>query len=138
MLIYSLLLIIILFLPIRIYIKRKKFKSKVEEVFGVRESLSKDDFYEIYYKPKKIKKSIVIEILNILENILPIEIGKLNPNDSFVGNLKFLWKNMDDYADIDIVEKIESKFRIIITDEEAMNLKTLEDIILFVADKDIK
>lgn len=138
MIIYTLIFLISLFFTIKTIKRYTNLKYKADEAFKGRQILSKEDFYRTYYDSSNIPKSLIIEILEILEHILPIEIGKLNPNDSFVGNLNFLWKYIDDYADIEIVEEIENKFKIIISDEEAKNSKSIHDIILLVAEKVIK
>ncbi|MCG6146698.1 hypothetical protein LFX15_00250 [Leptospira levettii] len=77
----------------------------------------------------------MFETLFILDDLLPIETNKLYPKDSFTGNLNFIWKYTDDFTDIEIIERLENKFNIKITDEEAKNLECFDDIVKLVSIK---
>ncbi|XDD45912.1 acyl carrier protein [Leptospira sp. WS39.C2] len=77
----------------------------------------------------------MIETLCILDDLLPIPTNKLHPNDSFTGNLNFLWKYADDFTAIEIIERLETNFNIEITDEEAINLNCFDDIVKLVLKK---
>ncbi|MCW7479544.1 acyl carrier protein [Leptospira kanakyensis] len=77
----------------------------------------------------------MIETLCILDDLLPFATNKLYPNDSFTGNLNFIWKYTDDFTDIEIIERLENHFNIKISDEEAKNLKCFDDIVNLVSKK---
>jgi len=53
------------------------------------------------------------------------------PDDDFSKNLRYLFE-FDSMADVEIIESIESKFFIHISDIEAERIKTINDLVLFV------
>ncbi|MCW7468552.1 acyl carrier protein [Leptospira kanakyensis] len=55
--------------------------------------------------------------------------------DSFTGNLNFLWKYTDEFTDIEIIERLENNFKIEISNEEAKNINSFDDIVKLVAKK---
>ncbi|WP_167481657.1 hypothetical protein [Leptospira montravelensis] len=47
----------------------------------------------------------------------------------------FLWKYTDEFADIEIIERLENNFKIEISNEEAKNLNSFDDIVKLVTKK---
>jgi acyl carrier protein len=64
-----------------------------------------------------------------------LDAARLLPSDDFTGNLRFVWRGIDDWADVEIVEQLEKRFEISVSDSEAANCKTVSDLIYLVAGK---
>jgi acyl carrier protein len=60
--------------------------------------------------------------------------SQLISEDDFSQNLSFLWA-WDSMADVEIVNQLEEKFHIKITDNEAEQAHTVKDIVLLVSRK---
>jgi acyl carrier protein len=58
----------------------------------------------------------------------------LHDEDDFSKNLNFFWE-FDSLADVEIISALEKKFGVNITDEEAENAHTVNDIVNLVARK---
>ncbi|KZN68188.1 hypothetical protein N473_07125 [Pseudoalteromonas luteoviolacea CPMOR-1] len=112
----------------------KKREAQIDKIFEGRDSLEPEEFYEKYYGSTDISKAIVVDILVILETVLEIELSRLLPSDDFSQNLRYLFE-FDSMADVDLVESLERKFLIKISDIEAENIKTIEDLVMFVSNK---
>ena len=107
----------------------------MDKIFSKRERLTKDAYYEQYYKDDDaVPKSIVTGVLDVLEAHLATDLSRLQPSDSFTSNLKYLYE-MDDMAEVEIVMSLESDFEIKISDEEAQNMRRVDDIMRLVARK---
>ncbi len=97
-------------------------------------SLSPHEFYETYYSDKAVSEDVVIDIINILETEIETDHSRLIPSDDLSENLRYLFE-FDSMADIAVIESVERKFSIKISDMEAENIKTINDLVLFVNSK---
>ncbi len=107
----------------------------MDKIFSKRERLTKDAYYERYYKDDDaVPKDIVTGVLDVLEAHLATDLSRLQPSDSFAQNLKYFFE-IDDMADVEIVLSLESDFDIKISDEEAKSMHRVDDLMRLVARK---
>ena len=66
---------------------------------------------------------------NILQEHLGYDLSRIYKEDDFTTNLALFFE-LDDMVDVEIVMALEEEFSIKITDDEAKNAHTIEDIIL--------
>ena len=104
-------------------------KKKIESIFTGRERLSRKEFYEKYFSGTEIPEELVTKVIDILEAHLGYDLSRLYKEDDFKTNLAHFFV-MDDMSSVDIVVTLEEDFSIKITDDEAKNAHTIEDIIL--------
>ena len=130
----------IIITPIMIIIGGKKAREqeqkRIDDFNKDRESLSPEAFYERYFKYKGISKEVVIEIRKIIENIFDFDLSGLKDTDELFKDLKFLFDS-DSMADTELIIMIEEKFDIKITDADAQEIKTVNDLVMLV-DKKVK
>ncbi|TGK81343.1 acyl carrier protein [Leptospira noumeaensis] len=134
MIVYVTILIVFFYFIGMILFKKRRYDSSFNLVFKERVTLTKNHFFQTFYKDK-IPEFIVIQTLSILDELLPFDTSKLYPDDSFTGNLNFLWKYTDEFTDIEIIERLENNFNIEISNEEAKNINSFDDIVKLVAKK---
>jgi acyl carrier protein len=128
--------VVIVLIAISLLIKKedKRREVEIDKIFEGRIKLTPDEFYEEYYNDKGIPKYIILDILKLLEDELEADLSRLIPDDDFSKNLRYLFE-FDSMADVEIIESIESKFSITISDTEAENIKTINDLVLFVKNR---
>jgi acyl carrier protein len=132
---YAIVIIVILIAAIMWgKIDDKNRDIEIVKIFKGRESLSPREFYEKYYGDRDISEYVVVNIIKILETTLDTELSRLTPSDDLSENLRYLFE-FDSMADVDIVESVESRFAIKISDTEAENINTINDLVLFVSSK---
>ena len=134
--IYSLLLFLGLVALVWFEIRRSERarKRKLTDTFAGREPLTPEQFYQRYYADSGIAPEVVLAIHRILEQELETALPYLQPQDSFAGNLRFLFE-FDSMADVALLLAIEDHFQISFTDEEAKATRTVAELIQSVADK---
>src|SRR5262245_40452735 len=125
-------LVVIGAIPFAIYSSRKK-KKKYDAAFGGREPLDEGIFYERYFKSLGVPFYVVIGVRKSLQEVLQDDLSQLSSKDDFTRNLSFFFE-YDSMADVEIVEKLQ-EFRIKISDKEAGEAHTVEDIVLLVWNK---
>jgi len=101
----------------------KRRNKELENVFGGRQELDEQDFYERYFESKGIPFYIVRKIREILEEVLNADLSRLSAEDDFSKNLNFFWQE-DSLADVEIFEKIEEEFEIKFYQSDFENLET--------------
>jgi len=120
-------LLIVLGIPLALWEGRAK-RKKMELAFAGREPLSEDSFYERYIQSRGVPANVVVKIRRILEDELNADLSRLSAEDDFSRNLSFFWE-YDSLADVEIVMRLEEEFSIKITDAEAGQTRTVEDIV---------
>ena len=128
---YAIIIILVIVVAFSIRSDSKGRAVKINKIFEGRESLSSDSFYDKYYSEKGVSRNIVLETLKLLESELEADLSKLIPEDDFSANLRFLFE-FDSMADVSLIEGIENTFSIKITDAEAESIKTINDLIFFI------
>ena len=114
----------------------KKIKNEVEEFKRNREYLSPEKLYDDFKDHNSVSKELFTNILNCIYEEFDLEIaGYIRLDDDFETKLSFIWKFYDEWKDIELLEKIENKFQIKITDTEAKSIITVKDLILLVKRK---
>ena len=111
-----------------------KRNKKIEEIFAGRARLTDEEFYKQYYGESNISEDIVLRVTTILGDHLDADHSRLDKDDSFLTNLAFFFDD-DDMVDVEIIIALEHVFSIEISDEEAINMHSVDDIIQFVVRK---
>ncbi|MDT7540693.1 MAG: hypothetical protein QOE33_597 [Acidobacteriota bacterium] len=103
-------------------------RRKTAAAFAGRARLDEHTFYRRYFMSRGVPEFIVSQTKKILEDELDADLSRLAPEDDFTKNLSFLF---DDYSlsGVYIVERLEKEFYIKISDAEAADAHTFEDII---------
>jgi len=114
--------------------ERVQKQKKIAALFHDREPLSPQSFYEKHYQNTGIPFEIVEKIKKILENVLEADLSCLYASDDFSENLSFFWA-FDSIADVELILSLEEEFSIKITDSEAQQTHTIDDIIKLVVSK---
>lgn len=108
--------------------------KKLDAEFSGREPLNDQSFYEMYFRSRGVPPDVVITVRRILEEEFDLDLSRLSAKDDFARNLSFIV----DHGSLDAVEvviRLEDEFGIKITDAEAQQTTTVEDIINMVSDK---
>jgi len=116
------------------FIERSLTRRQVERVLNGRPRLSEDEFFMTYYHASGIPKETIRGVLDVLGAELQLDVSRLLPADSFSGNLRDL---IDSHSleDVAIVEGLEKRFGVNITDGEAESAHTVHDIIVLMNQK---
>ena len=109
-------------------------KRKIDQAFSGRQPLTSALFYDNFFRQKGVSKDIVYGVREILEEQLSADLSCLHAEDDFSKNLKFFFEG-DSMVDVSIVVALEERFEIKITDLEAEQAHTVEDIINLVSKK---
>ena len=114
--------------------ERKKKQRELEQVFAGREPLDDSQLWERYFKQQGVAPETVVKIRQIFSDILEADFSRIRDTDDFSKELAFFW-DFDSMADVELVQELEDRFGITITNAEAERMKTLRDIVLTVHDK---
>jgi acyl carrier protein len=109
-------------------------RKAIENCFKGRTPLMSELFYEQHFANTGIPSEIVLGVKEVLEYELGADLSRMKKSDDFSKNLNFFW-NYDSLASVSIVCALEDKFSIKISDQEAENAQTIEDVILLVHQK---
>ena len=123
--------IIALAVVVWIFFEKRRVDRQFENIFFGRSSLSDNDFYAAFYQDSGIPYELVAGVRKVLAEELHMDVSRLIPNDDFSRNLRFLLDN-DSMIDVALVEGLEKHFNIAISDQEAENIKTVQDLIWFI------
>ncbi|MCQ9379499.1 acyl carrier protein [Methyloversatilis sp. XJ19-49] len=116
------------------FFERRRVDREFENTFCGRESLSNDDFYAAFYNDSGIAREIVTGVRQIIADELQFDVSRMTPVDDFSRNLRFLLDS-DSMIDVALVEALEKRFEIEISDKETEDIKTVHEIITFVHGK---
>jgi acyl carrier protein len=108
--------------------ERRQRQRKMEEAFVGRSPLPGAEFYERFFRAQGIPEDIVMGVRRVLEEQLDAELSRLVASDDFSRNIGFFF-DFDSMADVEIVCALEETFSINISDEEAANAHTIQDIV---------
>ena len=131
---YKVVLFIVLIALALYFYDKNKHNKKSSKVFEGRESLTNQEFYNLYFKKNNTPEYIVIGVKEILEEQLGESLEKLSAEDDFSKNINFFFER-DSMADVEIVICLENKFNIAIEDSEAVETHTVRDIVNLVWQK---
>ncbi|MFQ3249482.1 MAG: acyl carrier protein [Glaciecola sp.] len=109
-------------------------KKRLDEAFEGRAKLTCSEFHGKYFKELDVDLAVVEGVRSIFEEQFDADMSQLISEDDFSQNLSFLWA-WDSMADVEIVNQLEEKFHIKITDNEAEQAHTVKDIVLLVSRK---
>jgi acyl carrier protein len=130
----ALITLLVLAIVVWLYIEKRQVRSQVEATFRDRPHLSEDEFFAAHYQNSGIPRDVVVGVRKVLSDELQIDISRLTPSDDLSKNLRFL---MDSYSmvDVAIVESLEMRFGIAISDSEAERTRTVDDVIRLIHQK---
>lgn len=114
-----------------LFFEKRRVDREFEDTFRGRESLSNDNFYAAFYQDSGISREVVTGVRQVLADELRVDVSRIIPGDDFSRNLRFLL-DTDSMVDVALVEALEKRFRIAISDKEAEGTKTVHDIITIV------
>src|SRR5262245_36308353 len=119
--------VIVIGIPIAIWTAKAK-KKKIEEAFAGRPPLDERTFYETYFESHGVPFFVVSKVREILESELSADLSRLSAGDDFSQNLSFFW-DYESAAAVEIIVRLENEFDIKITDAEAQQTTTIDDIV---------
>ncbi len=108
--------------------------KKLEAAFAGRPSLSPAEFYEQFFRAQGVPKEVVFGVRKVLEEQFGVDLSRLVASDDFSKNIGFFFE-FDSMADVEVVCALEKEFSIRISDEEATNSRTIQDIVDLVSRK---
>ena len=109
--------------------ERKQKQKKLDEVFTGREPLNDRQVWDRYFQQHGVAPETVTKVRRILSENLQADLSCIRDTDDFSKELAFFW-DFDSLADVEIIQSLEKEFDIAITDDEAVAMKTLRDIVL--------
>jgi acyl carrier protein len=109
-------------------------KKAIEAAFQGRLQLSKDEFWQLYFKHIGVPEDVANGVKEVLETVLDTDLSRLTADDDFSQNINFFFE-FDSLADVEIVVELEKKFDIHIQDNKATDTSTIEEIVLLVWNK---
>lgn len=81
-----------------------------------------------------VPKDVVAGVREVLQEQLNADLSKLSAEDDFSKNLRFFW-DYDSMADVAVIDGLEKRFDIRIEDQEAVDAKSVRDIVNLVTRK---
>jgi len=116
--------------------ERRTRKRKLRQLYAAREPLEDDEFYEKFYGSSNAPRGVVATIRRVLaEEFYLVDMSRLVPQDDFTGNLSIIWgqwSGLDGLESVEVVQRLEEEFGINISNAEAAQMKTWNDIIMTV------
>jgi acyl carrier protein len=101
---------------------------KMEAAFAGRRALRPAEFYERFFRAQGVAEEVVTGVRRVLEQQLGVDLSRLVASDDFTQNIGFFFE-FDSMADVEIVCALEKEFAIKITDEEAANMRTIQNMV---------
>ncbi|MGR8929629.1 MAG: acyl carrier protein [Gammaproteobacteria bacterium] len=123
----SLILAVIVVIALFRYDEARR-KRKLEATFADRPRLQASEFYQQFFHNQGIPKEFVLGVRKTLEKQLDADLSRLVPSGDFSQNLAFFFQD-DSMADVEIVLALEEAFEIEISNDEAANAHTIEEIV---------
>lgn len=117
-----------------LFFERRRVDQKIENTFGGRAALSDDDFYAAFFHNSGMSRVTVAGVREVLADELDMDVSRMIPDDDFSRNLRFLLDN-DSMTDVALVEGLEKRFEISISDTEAERTRTVRDLMMLVHEK---
>ncbi len=109
-------------------------ERELEKMFGGRESLTEEQFYEQYFAAEGVPKDVVLGVKHIFERELDVDFSRLRPEDDFGSNLNYFWQE-DDLADVDVLKSFEKEFGIELVQADASRMGTFRSFVQVVWEK---
>ncbi len=103
-------------------------KKQLEKTFAGREPLSAEDFYLRYFQERGFSRDLVIRVKKVFDANIGFDLSRLSAEDDFSKELNFIWDH-DSLADVETVIGLEKEFGITISDDEAVRMKTIRDVV---------
>ncbi len=114
--------------------ERRQKQQELEQVFAGREPLDDSQLWERYFRQNGVAPETVAKIRQLCSEILEADLSRIRDTDDFSKELVFFW-DFDSFAAVELVQALEDRFGISITDTEGREMKTMRDIVLTVHDK---
>ena len=114
--------------------EQEKKRRLLEEQFGSRDHLDAEAFFQAFFAGGAFHKEVVLGVREVLEEVLESDLSFLRGDDDFSQNLNLFWE-FDSMANVELVQALEARFKIAISDAEAERTKTVRDLIELVQTK---
>lgn len=111
-----------------------RLKQQVERTFAGREPLTSLEFHRRYFDGQGIGAETSTAVREVLQLEIGMDMSRLSGDDNFAGNLAFLLEAYD-MLDVEIIEGIERRFDIKISDEEAVCTRMVRDLVMLTHSK---
>lgn len=102
-------------------------KAKAKRHMAGRHRLDTDNFARQFFPDCP---DIAAKIKVILEKHLPLDLGRLRPEDEPVKDLRM--DELDSMATVEFLMDVETEFQVSLSDEEAQGIKSFSDIVMTV------
>ena len=107
-----------------IHLDSRRKTRRLEAAFRGRTRLTPAEFFEVHFKEVGAPAQVVEGVRQVLEEQFGADLSRLSRDDDLSRNLNFLF-DYDSLVDVEIVNALEERFGITISDEEAQNAKTV-------------
>src|SRR5438132_5099337 len=97
---------------------------RLDKLFEGRATLSDEDFYAHHFAHTEILKEVALGIRRAFIEHVPLDMGRLAPEDNFGRELQFVWSH-DSLADVELICQVEKDFGVSITEAEARETLTM-------------
>jgi acyl carrier protein len=124
-------LLALVFTVVAVWMSYRVPRDRVQQQFADRMPLSDEEFGASYF-PARWGKS-ASRVRQIIGEALGIDMTRTRPSDRFVQDLRI--DDLDSLASVEILDKLEEEFGIKITDDEALCIITIEELVRCVASK---
>ena len=114
--------------------EKAKKERLIEDRFGDRGKLDAEGFYQAYFSSQEFSRDVVSGVREVLQSILDTDIAFLRDSDDFSKNLSFFW-DFDSMANVELIQALEERFQMRISNQEAENTKTVRQLIELVQRK---
>ncbi|WP_157369122.1 hypothetical protein [Algicola sagamiensis] len=125
---------LLILLSVGVMRSRYKHANQIDRIFAGRKSRSTEGLYTRYFLGMGIQVCTIEKVLDVMAETFQVNASLLLPEDSFEGNLSYLLTLHDD-IEIELIENLEERFSISISDTEPERIKTIHDMVLFVSQK---
>jgi len=114
--------------------ERERKRRLVAERFGSRDRLNPEAFFQACFAGDAFQKEVVLGVREVLEEVLDSDLSFLREDDDFSKNLSLFWE-FDSMANVELIQALEARFKIAISDAEAERTKTVKDLVELVQAK---
>jgi acyl carrier protein len=100
----------------------------LERVFAGRSVLSDEAFYDRFFARSPAGRDVVTGVRQAFITCLPLDMRRLEPDDSFNRELQFVWA-CDSMADVELICEIEKRFAISLPEYRLVDVTTMREMV---------
>jgi acyl carrier protein len=124
-------LLALVFAVVAVWMSDRVQRDCVQRQFADRMPMSDEEFGAAYFPQRWVKSAA--RVRQIVGEAIGIDMTRTRPSDRFVQDLRI--DDLDSLASVEILDKLEEEFGIKITDDEALRIITIEELVRCVASK---